>query len=106
MQTTYESESPDASSDRLIHAITDEYSGLKPIETLDEYIHYKTQLMEMRKRSPDYIPESFAMELAVLFLLNDYERKIGVPELGLPCETLTPAQRIAPEDWVEWRDDE
>ena len=56
----------------------------------------------MRARDEDFIPESFAMELAVLFLLNDYDRKIGMPELLMPGHDMTPAQRIMPDGWVEW----
>ncbi len=102
MQTTYESQAPETRSERLLHAITDEYSGLKPIETLDEYIHYHDQLIAMRKRSTDFVPEGFAMELAVLFLLNDYDRCIGMPELPMPsaAQDETPVERIVPEEWV------
>ena len=86
MTNRYESESYDASDKLFMATIEREYCALPEIKTLDNYAHFKDQLVEMRSRSGDFHPGTFGMEFALLMRLNEYCRMIGVPDLPMPGE--------------------
>lgn len=68
----------------LLQRVVSEYETNPPIARLDEYIHMREQLEAMRARNGNQHSFRFAMELAVLFRLNDYDDLIGMPLLVMP----------------------
>lgn len=72
-------------ADALLDMIMQEYESLPPIDRLDEYQHFETQLKLMRKRSlAGHNTARFAMELGVFLRLSEYCKKIGVPDPRMP----------------------
>ena len=86
MTNRYEAQGYDASGKLFFATIEREYRALPEIQALDEYAHFKDQLVEMRSRGGDYHPGTFGMEFALLMRLNEYCRMIGVPDLSMPGE--------------------
>ena len=75
--------SPDAQ--HLLDRTTLEYEGLPVITDLGVYIHFVEQLERMRATQPEeFNPDVLAMQLAVLIRINEYDRRIGMPEYEMP----------------------
>ena len=73
-----------ASSEPFIDVASDEFLSLPEITTLDDYIHFRDQLEAMRARSSKFIAARFAMEIALLARLNEYDERIGLPRFPMP----------------------
>lgn len=84
MLTSYEMEANCASSEPFINVASDEFLSLPEITTLDDYLHFRDQLETMRARSTNFIPARFAMEIALLARLNEYDERIGLPRFPMP----------------------
>lgn len=74
----------DLASSALVASIEREYMALPEIRCLDEYTHFRGQLKSMRARGGEFITERFGMEFALLMRINEFDRRIGVPEYPMP----------------------
>ena len=104
MQQRYEPDGPETSGKRFHALVEAEYASLPEIVYLDDYIHLRSQLEAMRARiSEEWIPGKFAMELALLCRLMDYEQSLGLPEGPMPLSdgrggVVCPS--VVPEEWL------
>ncbi len=71
--------------DAFYRAAEAQYDALPPISTLDEYIHFQSELEAMRARSDGrFVPEKFGLEMSVYIRLMDYCRSLGLPIPAMP----------------------
>lgn len=68
----------------FLAALERELLSLPLISRVNEYLHFHEQLREMRKRSKKFIRVRFAMEMAVLLRLREYEFGNGLPLCQMP----------------------
>lgn len=74
------------SGNRLLEMVVNEYDNLPTIILLDDYIHWERQLKELRSQSSRAFSElAFAMQLAVLLRLQEYDERVGLPLSEMPA---------------------
>lgn len=79
-----------------------ELAALPRITRLDEYMHFREQLEQMRARSIEFNPARFAMEMAVYSILMEYEESLGLPTRDMPKpdgKGGVEPEAVVPEDW-------
>ena len=95
---------PTDSSYELFMAIAErELMALPKITRLDEYMHFRDQLEQMRARSFEFNPARFAMEMAVLTILMEYEQRLGLPIRLMPKpdgKGGVEPEAVVPEEWL------
>lgn len=84
MHRIYESRPLDSSSELFMATMIREIQALPKITFLDEYMHFRTQLEEMRARYIEFDPARFAIEMAVYSILMEYEEGLGLPARVMP----------------------
>lgn len=73
-----------ASSDLFLAIAETELAKLPAITRLDEYMHFRLQLEQMRARHIEFNPARFGLEMAVLTILTEYEESLGLPVRAMP----------------------
>lgn len=69
----------------LLTATARETRSIPAITRSDQYIHMLTQFKHIRGRSGDaLIQDRFAIEMAVLFPLHEFDGRIGTPLAPMP----------------------
>lgn len=60
-------------------------SELPAIRYLDDYIHWEEQLKSLRTQNDgEFRSQVFATELALLFRLQEYDERVGLPLTEMP----------------------
>ena len=103
MNETYESDATDSSSDLFMLTAERELTALPKITRLDEYMHFRDQLEQMRAHSINFNPARFGMEMAVLTILMEYEESLGLPTRDMPKpdgKGGVEPEAVVPEEWL------
>ena len=74
------------SGNGLLELTCREFEDIPAIQTLDDYMHWEEQLKALRsQQGEDHISQAFAMQLAVLFRLHEYDERVGLPLSEMPA---------------------
>ncbi|WP_299847723.1 hypothetical protein [uncultured Roseovarius sp.] len=102
MNNMYESEPYNSSSELFMAIAERERDALLAITRLDEYMHFREQLEQMRARGGEFNLARFALEIAVYSVLMDYEESLGLPTRDIPKPDgkggIEP-ETVVPEEW-------
>lgn len=76
------------------------------VSDLSDYIALSKELVELRRQDQGgFEVQTFALQVAVMMALQDYEKLIGMPLTIMPpqgSDERTEAQRIAPWEWQDF----